>query len=184
MPLNLHRRHRPDCPHKGKGRTWTHQCKCPIHVDGSLNGVPIKRLSLKTGIWSRALKIVKDWEERGSTTPLIEAAAPPKGTPILDAVNRFLQFWNKNRGVEKERLYQYERALVETKDTYRPTARRMMSLETYCAKERINYIEQVTLDDLEALQREWSSFEPSSIHQRTILFKTAWGFFIRKGLST
>ena len=50
LMLNPYRRHSSDCKHKAKGRAYR-QCKCPIWVQGTVNGEPVKR-ALDTRDWA------------------------------------------------------------------------------------------------------------------------------------
>jgi site-specific recombinase XerD len=182
MPVNVTRRHLKTCPHKEKGRRHVHQCKCPIQVDGSLlNGIPIKRHTLGTGNMTLALKTIQTWEARGS---VVESTPEKKGTPLVEAVQRFLQYVEHNRHISGNTLYNYRRAYLNLVNTRPAKARLMLDLESFCKGKGIRFVEEITMDDLEALQREWNGFADTSIAVRTVLMKTLWAFFNRKGIST
>lgn len=58
--LTIYRRHKQSCPHKSKGRRWT-KCPCPVWVQGTLEGRPVKQ-TLETTNWQRAQQIIHAWE--------------------------------------------------------------------------------------------------------------------------
>jgi integrase/recombinase XerD len=59
--LTLYRRHKATCPEFPKGRNSHNKCKCMIWTDGVLKGEE-KRKSVKTRDWTKAQKIVREWE--------------------------------------------------------------------------------------------------------------------------
>lgn len=52
LMLNPYRRHAADCPHRKKGRAHR-QCKCPVWVQGTIGGAPVRQ-SLDTRDWKTA----------------------------------------------------------------------------------------------------------------------------------
>ena len=81
--LETFRRHKKECPHKHKGRSYRH-CRCPLYVDGTLNGGEIPRRSLGTRNWEVAQGIVREWEAKGS--------APPDESPPVGLETAFQDF--------------------------------------------------------------------------------------------
>jgi integrase/recombinase XerD len=80
--LTPFRRHSTKCPHRDKGRAWT-KCRCPIHVDGTLNGKRY-RDSLNTRDWARALRRIVELEAE------ISQPKPPPAKTLSEAVQAFL----------------------------------------------------------------------------------------------
>jgi integrase/recombinase XerC len=61
--LLVYRRHREECRHRAKGRSYRH-CGCPIHIEGKLRGKMVRK-ALSVRSWDAAQGIVRDWEIRG-----------------------------------------------------------------------------------------------------------------------
>lgn len=61
--LIIFRRHRGNCKHKQKGRSYRH-CQCPIWIDGTLGGERILE-SLRMRDWQRASEKMIQWEAEG-----------------------------------------------------------------------------------------------------------------------
>jgi len=70
--LTIFRFHTKSCPHRADGRSWR-RCKCPIHVQGTLEGVTIRE-SLGTRNWDRATAITREWEAVGVKTETEDAS--------------------------------------------------------------------------------------------------------------
>ena len=68
--LTIYRRHVKTCQHKGEGRKYR-RCRCPIWVDGFLNGVDIRE-SLEHRDWEKAQQTIRKWEAEGA--PKLEKA--------------------------------------------------------------------------------------------------------------
>jgi hypothetical protein len=63
--LTLYRRHVTACEHRHQGRKYR-RCRCPIWVDGFLNGVEMRE-SLELRDWEKAQQKIRDWEAEGPT---------------------------------------------------------------------------------------------------------------------
>jgi integrase/recombinase XerD len=63
--LTIYRRHVKKCEHRPEGRKYR-RCRCPIWVDGSINGKEIPRRSLRLQNWEKAQAIIREWEAEGS----------------------------------------------------------------------------------------------------------------------
>jgi integrase/recombinase XerD len=61
--LTIYRRHLKTCDHQDEGRRYR-RCKCPIWVDGQLNGAEIRK-SLDLRDWTKAQEQVREWEVEG-----------------------------------------------------------------------------------------------------------------------
>lgn len=66
--LIIFRRHQKHCEHQAQGRAYR-RCRCPVWVDGSLNGLEIHK-SIGTRDWHKAQEIVRGWEADGRCTNL------------------------------------------------------------------------------------------------------------------
>lgn len=81
--LTIYRRHLKVCEHAKEGRKYR-RCRCPIHVEGTLEGRLIRQ-SLETTNWQRATDIVHEWESKG--IPVVEEAVTQ---PLIrEACERF-----------------------------------------------------------------------------------------------
>src|ERR1700761_7967673 len=108
MPMNLYRRHRPDCEgghpfdsrsgeFEERKKSWR-RCTCYIFASGTLEG-QYKRKYTGTSDWTQAKVVADKWAESGSwsgeappkpaVVPEPEPAAMPRIT-IADAVKVFL----------------------------------------------------------------------------------------------
>ena len=63
--ITIFRRHLDTC--KLRSRRDQNRCKCPIHAEGTLGGVPFKRQSLDLTSWAAAQQKVREWEAAGTT---------------------------------------------------------------------------------------------------------------------
>jgi len=62
--LTIYRRHVKDCEHRSEGRKYR-RCRCPIWVDGILNGVELRE-SLDLRDWEKAQQRIRKWEAEGT----------------------------------------------------------------------------------------------------------------------
>ena len=96
--LTAYRRHVKNCPHRDEGRKYR-RCRCPIWVDGFLNGVEIRE-SLEHRDWEKAQGQIREWEAEG----VIAAAVPP--VTIEQACDAFLED-AQARKLREPTLYKY-----------------------------------------------------------------------------
>src|ERR1700684_4361948 len=101
MPLDLYRRHSPDCRYFGKGQNFT-KCSCVIWVYGQLKGRPVRR-SMKTRDWSLARKVV----ERMEADP---TGAMQEAVTIAGAVRQYLADCQR-RKLKESTITSYRNAL-------------------------------------------------------------------------
>lgn len=67
--LTIYRRHRKNCKQRMEGRDYR-RCLCPIWVDGSLNGVEIRKsLGFATGSGRRIFYVSGRRRESGRKSP-------------------------------------------------------------------------------------------------------------------
>jgi integrase len=79
--LAIYRRHQPPC--KFTSRRFRN-CKCPIWVQGSLQGEYVRK-SLDLRSWEAATDLVRDWEASGQV-----GVVKPDIPAVKDAVDKFL----------------------------------------------------------------------------------------------
>lgn len=72
--LTTYRRHRKNCEHRGEGRKYR-RCRCPIWVDGFLNGEEIRE-SLGHADWQKAQDTVREWEADGQRKSELQEPGP------------------------------------------------------------------------------------------------------------
>ena len=95
MPLNLYRRHRPECEsHRAidsrsgefeeRKKTWR-KCSCSIFVSGTLRGT-FKRKNTGTADWTEAKALAAQWEKtgRGGLAPVPSPAREANRRTNLD----------------------------------------------------------------------------------------------------
>ena len=80
--LTIFRRHKKNCPHRSKGRSYR-RCQCPIAIEG-FAGEKYIREALKTSDWNRASDIVRQWEADG------ERGGQSQPVSIREATEKFI----------------------------------------------------------------------------------------------
>ena len=96
--LTIYRRHRKNCKQRMAGRDYR-RCLCPIWVDGSLNGVEVRK-SLRLRDWQRAQELVRRWEAEG------QQIEKPKPLTVKEACDKFLVDAGA-RNLREPTLYKY-----------------------------------------------------------------------------
>src|SRR5690349_689281 len=81
--LTIYRRHTKNCQHKTEGRQYR-RCRCPIWVDGFLNGVEMRK-SLGLRDWEKAPEEIRKWEAEG------EISRTDQPVTIAQACEAFLE---------------------------------------------------------------------------------------------
>jgi len=136
--LTAYRRHVKNCPHRDEGRKYR-RCRCPIWVDGSLNGVEIRE-SLEHRDWEKAQRQIREWEVQG----VIAATVQP--VTIEQACDAFLAD-AKARELQQSTIRKY-RYLFE-------------QMRTFSASEGLRFIGE--WDDIEVLRRFRQSWSDSGL---------------------
>jgi integrase/recombinase XerD len=72
--LTIFRRHLKCCEHRAEGRKYR-RCKCPLWVDGFLNGVELRE-TLGIRDWEKGQQIVREWETGEGQETLTAEDAP------------------------------------------------------------------------------------------------------------
>ena len=96
--LTIYRRHRKTCKQRMEGRDYR-RCLCPIWVDGSLNGIEMRK-SLRLRDWQRAQELVRKWEAEG------QRIEKPKPLTFKEACDKFLVD-AEARNLREPTLYKY-----------------------------------------------------------------------------
>jgi site-specific recombinase XerD len=81
--LTIYRRHKKKCEHRTEGRKYR-RCRCPIWVDGFLDGKDIHK-SLKHRDWQRAQDLIRSWEAKD------QVVIKPEKQTIEAALKEFLE---------------------------------------------------------------------------------------------
>jgi hypothetical protein len=105
--LTIYRRHRKNCKQKAEGREYR-RCLCPIWVDGSLNGVEMRK-SLRLRDWQRAQDLVRQWEADGK---LIEKPTP---LTLKEGCDKFIAD-AEARNLREPTLYKYRLLFRQLQD--------------------------------------------------------------------
>jgi len=132
--LTIYRRHLKGCKQRSKGRAYR-RCKCPIWVDGSLDGHEMRK-SLDTRDWQKASDQIHEWESRG-TIKDTEKAAP---ITIEHATAEFI------RDAHGQKL------ASDTVYKYRLLFRR---LKAFADRAGIRYLSELDLATLRDFRAEW-----------------------------
>ena len=131
--LTIYRRHAKNCPHRHEGRQYR-RCRCPIWVDGRLNGVEIRK-ALGLRDWERAQQVIREWEARG-------------------ALN-----CNSTEAVTLERLCEAFLADAEARGLQESTLRKYRQLvkqiKAFAAQEGLLFLKQWDLDAVRRFRLSW-----------------------------
>jgi site-specific recombinase XerD len=96
--LTIYRRHIKTCEHRADGRKYR-RCRCPIWVDGFLNGKEIRE-GLKLKDWEKAQQKIREWEAEGMAVIKLEAVT------IDQSIDAF-QHDAEARGLQESTLKKY-----------------------------------------------------------------------------
>lgn len=131
--LTTYRRHVKDCPHHKEGRRYR-RCRCPIWVDGFLNGAEIRK-SLELKDWEKAQQRIREWEAVGT-----DAAQREQNVLIEQACEEFLA------DAEARRLRE------STLKKYRVL---LNQLRAFAGDRGYRFIEQLDLPPLRQFRESW-----------------------------
>ena len=132
--LTIFRRHEKRCVHRPKGRKHRH-CRCPVWVDGYLNGVRIPH-SLDTRDWEKAQRIVREWEAEGEKTK------EPEAVTIVHAHEEFIRDATA-RNLSEPTLYKYQLLFRQ--------------LQEFSQNKGIRLVRQLDLATLRDFRASWSN---------------------------
>ena len=134
--LGIYRRHQKHCPHRPEGRKYR-RCKCPVWVDGHLNGVDIHK-SLGTRDWQKAQGIVRQWEAEGAA---LHGSPESSQVTVEQAWRHFLT------DLEIRKLH------PETLRKYRLLQRTMCE---FAESQQLRLLEHFNLERLDVFRANWS----------------------------
>jgi integrase/recombinase XerD len=150
--LRLYRRHLITCKFRTGGKGGSNcrrhlNCKCPVWVDGTLQGEKINR-SLKLRDWGRANEIIRDWEIARCVTDEMKSAVPIRKACdafLDDAKVRFL----RDSSIKKYQVLLVNQRKPKDRDRFSP------SLCEFCAAKSVQFTSQIKLDLLNQFRAEW-----------------------------
>lgn len=157
--MNPFRRHSKKCPHAAKGRAWR-QCKCPVWVEGTLNGERIQQ-TLKTRDWKKAQDKIHEIEMAGKVMT---------SKTIEDAVEEFISDC-RARGLGRSTLKAYRT------DLQTPTG---SSLLAFAEARGVQNVSQIDFEFLTAWRASWK-LAPATQAIRLAKVRAAMSFWVAAG---
>ncbi len=157
--LTIYRRHLKSCPHVREGRDYR-RCKCPIHVEGTLEGISIRK-ALDTTNWQRATEIIREWEANGMPV----ADTPTSPPTISEACERF-KADAAARKLKPSTLKKY-RVLTD-------------QFTIFCEHAGPRYLSQLTLADVEKFRESWRD-QNIAARKKLERLKAMYRFFANHG---
>lgn len=139
--LTIYRRHRKDCEHRHEGRKYR-RCRCPIWVDGHLNGEEMRQ-SLGTCDWQKAQETIREWES-------LQAQPQDKTKPITvgQACENFLVDV-RSRALSDCTIYKYKLLFGR--------------IEDFAKRKGVRYLKELGLPILDQFRSEWKESPLSSL---------------------
>lgn len=127
-------------------------CKCPIHCEGKLNGVDIRR-QLETRDWNTASAIIHRWERQGYIGAVNE---PENRMKISDAITRYLQDCEA-RHLAELTLKKYRGFLIGNPDQKmtRKDIDPTPTFQTWCEAKGLTHLDQLGIEQLRAYRADW-----------------------------
>ena len=132
--LTTYRRHRKDCEHRDEGRKYR-RCRCPIWVDGFLDGHEIRK-TLDTRDWEQAQDMIREWEAAGE----LPAGDGREPVTIERAKKEFLADGDARK------------LRNSTLDRYRILFRQ---LDSFAVKEGIRFLKELDTPTLNRFRASW-----------------------------
>lgn len=139
--LQIYRRHQKACPHKAEGRKYR-RCKCPVWVDGLLNGAEIRQ-SLDTRSWEAATAKVRGWELDGKVS-----AEEETQIEIRPACDKFIAD-AEARGLTRSTVRKYEVLFQQLQD--------------FCDLKGLRFVHQLNLEWLRQFRGSWKDANISAL---------------------
>jgi len=132
--LTIYRRHVKNCDHRAEGRKYR-RCRCPIWVDGFLNGVEMRE-SLKLRDWEKAQDKIREWESKGS------AVEPESNQPISieHACDEFLREADA-RELRESTLNKYRVLFAQ--------------LKAFAADRGLRFVKELDLSETRRFRQSW-----------------------------
>jgi len=138
--LTTYRRHTKRCAHREEGRNYR-RCRCPIWVDGFLNGVEMRH-SLKLRDWEKAQQKIREWEAEG--VPVEQ----PQAVSVKEAHERF-EADAEDRNLRESTLKKF-RVLFK-------------QMDAFASREGALFIKQWDLDTLRKFRHSWKDHGYSAL---------------------
>lgn len=138
--LTIYRRHEKACPHGTEGRKYR-RCRCPIWIDGFLNGREIRK-SLDTADWKKAQDHVREWEAKES-----EPKAPQEPMTIQAAGEKFVADAAAQK-LSESTIYKYRLLFKQVGD--------------FAQKRGFRYLTELSLQSLDEFRSGWKDGPRSS----------------------
>lgn len=129
------------------GNRRNNNCRCPVWVDGYLNGVRVNR-TLDLRDWTRANGIIRDWEIEGTVQAEVRS-----GVPVREACEGFLADAEAQRlsdaSLKKYRVLLINPRKPENYEKHSP------SLSQFCADSGLHFTTEITLPELSRFRGQW-----------------------------
>ena len=139
--LTLYRRHLASCEHQDKGRQFKRCRACPIWVQGTIEGTPVRK-SLDVTSWERAEEIKREM----LFGPLFVPPAPDEPDPVARTLESAMATFMANLEGQNR-----------TADTVRKYRLLFRELEQFASARRIAALGEMTFDRLVEFRRMWRS---------------------------
>lgn len=152
--LSIYRRHLKSCPQTS---VTYRRCKCPIHLQGTLNGQKVRRQSLDLSNWEKAQEKVRQWEIQGFIDPKGKEEPQTQADPTpcdelvtLDhAIQRFFANLH-SRGLSLATIKK-NRVVIEKQ------------LSAFCQSQGFRYIAQLGINQLDDFVATWKESAISKV---------------------
>jgi integrase len=133
--LTIFRRHLKDCSHRSRRYR---RCRCPIHVEGTLAGEPIRR-ALDLTSWEAAENLIHQWNSAGKI-----GGSLAKTETVKNAIALYLADATA-RNLSERSVYRY-RCFLER------------SFLPWCEAERIKEVRTLTFERLAKYRTSWTTW--------------------------
>jgi integrase len=150
--LTLFRRHKQDCGFRTRKRR---NCHCPIHVEGTLRGIPIRK-SLDLSSWDVAQSLIREWEAEGQ---------PAFALTVSEACENYL--------LAEEARHLRPGTITKIRQLKK-------SLLGFCEKEGIRFLSQLGIEQVAKYRQEWPD-AASTGNKRLERLKTFFSFCVENG---
>mgnify|MGYP007083427118 CR=1 FL=1 len=171
--LNIYRRHVKACPHKPKGRAYRH-CKCPIWVDGSLDGNRIHQ-ALDLRDWKAATTKIQNWEVAGTVVE-----EKPRLVEISTACVHFMEDARarhlSDSSLKKYRLLLTNEIPPEDRERFSP------SLVMFCREKGVRFVQELDMDLVHQFRCAWRDGAVSS-QKKLERMRSFWRWLVDQGWS-
>ncbi|HKD07669.1 MAG TPA: tyrosine-type recombinase/integrase [Bryobacteraceae bacterium] len=162
--LTLYRRHLASCEHKDKGRQFRRCRACPIWVQGTVEGMPMRK-SLDVTSWDRAEEIKREMLF-GPFVAVPTDEPTPAGRTLESAIATFMaNLEGQNR----------------TADTVRKYRLLFRELEVFASPRRIGDLRDLTFEKLVEFRRAWRGRSAATQNKQLDRLKAFFGMAHSEG---